>query len=124
LYIRLMYNAPRWRGAGDTPASQRSAPNGDKQDQPHTGRGRFNARISEEQRDLIERAAALTGQSVSHFIVSSAQRAAEQTIREHDIIVLSARDAAAVMEALLHPAPVNDALRRAFARHRELIGEA
>jgi len=86
-------------------------------------RGRFNARISDEQKVLIERAAALMGQSVSQFIVSSAQRAAEQTIREHDVITLSARDAAALMEALRHPAPANDALRRAAARQRELLGE-
>ncbi len=72
---------------------------------------------------LIGRAAALTGQSVSQFIVSSAQRAAERTIREHEVIVLSTRDATAVMEALQNPAPPNEALRRAVERHRELIGE-
>lgn len=86
-------------------------------------RGRFNARISDEQRELIERAATLTGQSVSQFIVSTAQRAAEQTIREHDVVTLTTRDASAVMRALLHPEPANDALRRAFDRRRELIGE-
>ena len=104
-------------------ATRGSAPGNRKPDGARTRRGRFNARISEEQRAVIERAAALTGQSVSQFIVSSAQRAAEQTVREHEIITLSTRDAAAVMEALLHPEPANDALRQAFARHRELIGE-
>ncbi len=84
---------------------------------------RFNARLTDEQKLLFERAAALYGQSVSQFIVSSAQHAAEQAIREHEVIALSARDSAAVMEALLHPAEPNDALRRAFARHRALLGE-
>ena len=86
-------------------------------------RGRFNARISDEQKALIERAAALTGQSVSQFIVSSAQHAAEQTIHEHEVIALSMRDSIAVMEALRHPQAPTEALRRAFARRRDLIGE-
>lgn len=86
-------------------------------------RRRFNARLTDEQKALFERAAALYGQSVSQFVLSSAQKVAEQAIREHEVIALSARDSAVVMEALLHPAEPNDALRRAFARHRELLGE-
>lgn len=87
-----------------------------------TKRRRFNARLLDEQKALIERAAAITGQSVSKFIMSSAEHAAEQTIREHDMISLSARDSQTVMEALLHPAAANDALLRALERHRELVG--
>ena len=105
------------------PAAQRSGATDNTIESAPTKRGRFNARITDEQKQLIERAAALTGQSVSQFIVSTAQHAAEQTIREHEVIVLSTRDAAAVMESLRHPTPANDALRRAFERHRELIGE-
>ena len=86
-------------------------------------RGRFNARLTNEQKLLFERAAALYGQSVSQFVMSSAQRAAEQVIRDHEVIALSARDSLAVMEALLHPAAANDALRHAFERHRQLTGE-
>jgi uncharacterized protein (DUF1778 family) len=86
-------------------------------------RGRFNARLTEEQKRLFARAAALYGQSVSQFVMSSAQRAAEQAIREHEVISLSAADSRAVMEVLLRPEPANDALRRAAARQRELVGE-
>lgn len=85
-------------------------------------RGRFNARLTNEQKLLFERAAALYGLSVSQFVMSSAQRAAEQAIRDHEVIALSARDSLAVMEALLRPAPANDALRRAVAQHRDLVG--
>lgn len=86
-------------------------------------RERFNARLTEEQKQLFERAAALYGQSVSQFVMSSAQRAAEQAIREHEVIRLSARDSRAVMEALLHPAPANEALRKAAENYQSLISE-
>jgi uncharacterized protein (DUF1778 family) len=103
------------------PATRRSAAS-EQQAHAHTKRSRFNARLLDEQKAVIERAAAITGQSVSQFIVSSAQRAAEETIREHEVISLSARDSKAVMEALLHPAPANEVLHRAMERHRELVG--
>lgn len=82
---------------------------------------RFNARLTEEQKRLFERASALYGQSVSQFVMSSAQRAAEQAIREHEVIRLSERDSRAVMEALLHPTPVGPALRKAAERYRARV---
>jgi uncharacterized protein (DUF1778 family) len=88
-----------------------------------TKRGRFNARLTEEQKQLFERAAALYGQSVSQFVMSSAQHAAEQAIREHEVISLSARDSQAVMEALLHPAPAGPALRKAAKRYQSLVSD-
>jgi uncharacterized protein (DUF1778 family) len=105
------------------PVTRATATSGHEPKRDHAKRGRFNARLTAEQKLLFERAAALYGQSVSQFVMSSAQRVAEQAIREHEVISLSARDSAAVMEALLHPAPPNDALRRAVARHRDLVGE-
>lgn len=86
-------------------------------------RRRFNARLTDEQKALFERAAALYGQSVSQFVLSSAQKVAEQAIREHEVITLSARDSRAVMEALLHPEPAGPALRRAAERYKALLGE-
>ena len=85
-------------------------------------RTRFNARLTEEQKQLFEHAAALYGQSVSQFVLSHAQRAAEQAIREHEIITLSARDSRAVMESLLSPEPAGTELRRAAARYRAVMG--
>lgn len=83
---------------------------------------RFDARLTDEQRELFERAAALTGQPLTQFVVNAAQRAAEEAIRQHEIITLSLRDSRAVLEALQHPKPANDALRRAAQLHREMVG--
>ena len=88
-----------------------------------TKRERLEARVSPEQKALIQRAAALTGRSLTDFVVSSAQAAAEETIRTHEVIRLSARDTEILIEALLNPPEPNEALREAARRHRELFGE-
>jgi uncharacterized protein (DUF1778 family) len=85
---------------------------------------RLEARLSADAKAIIQRAADIRGRSVSDFVVSSALEAAEETIREHDIIVLSARDSIAFAEALLEPKGPNEALREAFRLHQEMFGPA
>lgn len=98
----------------------------DKQRRPRRAairRERFGARLTPEQKALIARAAHLYGQSVSQFVIASAQRAAEQAIREHEVMTLSARDSRAVMEALLHPEPAGPWLRSAAERYQAALGD-
>ena len=87
-------------------------------------RERIEARISVEQKELIERAARLRGCSVSDYLVRSAQDAAERDIRNHEIITLSARDSHIFVEALLDPQPANEALQAAARDYRERWGAA
>lgn len=82
-------------------------------------RERLEARVSPEQKALIERAARLEGRSVTDFLVRSAQQEAERVIREHEVMVLSPRDSVAFVQALLDPPPPNEALRAAFRRYRD-----
>lgn len=84
-------------------------------------RARLEARITPEQKAIIERAAALQGQSLTDFLVQSAQAAAEEVIRTRQIMVLTERDTAALVEALLNPPPPTDALIEAFRLHRETV---
>lgn len=84
---------------------------------------RLEARLPAETKAIIQRAADISGRSLSDFVVSSALGAAEETIRRHEVIALSARDSIAFVEALLNPREPNEALREAFRRHRELIGD-
>lgn len=56
---------------------------------------RLDARISPEQKDLLERAAALEGRSLTDFVVSSAQAAKYETIRRYEVIELTVRDSVA-----------------------------
>lgn len=83
---------------------------------------RLEARLPADAKAIIQRAADLSGRSVSDFVVSSALEAAKETIREHEVIVLSARDSITFVEALLNPKGPNEALRKAFRHHRELFG--
>lgn len=82
---------------------------------------RIEARVTPETKEAIEHAAALEGISVTDFIVRAARDAAEQTIRSHEVITLSAEDSLRFVEAILNPPEPNEALRRAFAAARRHI---
>lgn len=81
---------------------------------------RLEARVTAEQKSLIERAAALQGRSVTVFVLTSVQDAARRAIEEHN--QLSVRDSEAFVDALLNPKPVNDRLRDTVRRYRERAG--
>jgi uncharacterized protein (DUF1778 family) len=83
---------------------------------------RIEARLSSEAKAVIQRAADISGRSVSDFVVTSALEAAKETIRDHGVIVLSARDSKTFVEALLNPTGPKEALLAAAHRHRELFG--
>lgn len=83
---------------------------------------RLEARVTAEQKALIERAAALQGRTVTDFVLTSVQDAARRAIEEHRQLELSVRDSEAFVEALLNPKPVNDRLRETVRRYREATG--
>jgi len=85
---------------------------------------RLEARLTSEQKELLQRAAALEGRTVTDFVVRSAQLAAEQTINRHEHAVLNSRESQAFVEALLNPPEPNQALRDAAAHYRRVIRSA
>ena len=85
-------------------------------------RDRLDVRLSHEQKALFQQAAALEGRSLTDFMVTSAQRAAEQTIREHQVIALTARDSLQVAELLLDPPEPGPRLRAAVDEYRRTMG--
>jgi uncharacterized protein (DUF1778 family) len=92
-----------------------------------TKRGRIRAqrletRVTAEQKNLIERAAALQGRTITDFVLTSVQDAARRTIEEHEQLELSVRDSKAFVEALLNPRPVNARLRDTVRRYRAATG--
>ena len=50
---------------------------------------RLEARVSAAQKSLLQQAAALSGRTLSEFVVASAQDAARRVIAEHESIRLS-----------------------------------
>ncbi|WP_029009167.1 DUF1778 domain-containing protein [Azospirillum halopraeferens] len=92
---------------------------------PTSGRTRaerLEARVTAEQKALIEHAAALQGRTVTDFVLTSVQDAARRAIEDHRRLDLSVRDARAFVDALLNPQPVNDRLRDTVRRYRDATG--
>ncbi|MGD0232535.1 MAG: DUF1778 domain-containing protein [Syntrophorhabdales bacterium] len=82
---------------------------------------RLEARISKQLHDTLKRAAALQNRTVTDFVITAVQEAAESVIEQAEVIKLSLADQKSFAEALLSPPKATPALERAFARHRELV---
>lgn len=80
---------------------------------------RFDARLSARDKQLLDRAAQLSGRSLTEFVIGTAREAALRAIARYDGVVLAdADDQAAFVRALLDPPAPNRRLRRAVQRHR------
>ena len=83
---------------------------------------RLEARVTPEQKQLIARAAALRGSSVTEFIVASAQQAAADAIKDFEFLTLHDEARDVFVNAILHPPAPNEAARKAVQRYREQMG--
>ncbi len=82
---------------------------------------RVNVRLSSSVKSTLEYAAAVTGRSVSDFMVSSALSAAHEAIEDHERMKLIAEDREVFLQALLKPRVPNKALRDAAKRHKKIL---
>ena len=80
---------------------------------PSKKQQRLEARLTAEQKALFQRAADLLGRTLTDFVISSAQSAAEETIRTHEVMELTARDAEIFFAALENPLGPNARLAAA-----------
>ena len=67
-------------------------------------------RASDETKALLNRAASIRGQSLSDFVLQSAQREAQETILDQRVFVLSEEKWDELMAILDDPAPPNEKL--------------
>ncbi|NHB91567.1 DUF1778 domain-containing protein [Photorhabdus cinerea] len=82
---------------------------------------RFEARMSSDLHALIKRAAEIQGRTMTDFVVSAAQDAAQRAIEQSEVLRLSLVDQEYFAQALLNSPEPTPALKRAFARRRELL---
>ena len=82
---------------------------------------RLEARVTAEQKTLIERAAAYEGRTVSDFVLHSAQQAARAVIQEHEVIALNRAQSRSLVELLLDAPTPNKTLKEAFRDHRRQV---
>jgi len=85
-------------------------------------RARVDFRPRADQKALFERAAALEGQTLSEFLIRSAERRARELIQEHETLRLQGEAAERFVSLLLSPPKPNARLREAASRHAEEIG--
>lgn len=82
---------------------------------------RLEARISPDGLAIVKRAAEIQGRSVSDFVVAAAQEAAERTITQRQMILLSLEDQRIFAETLINAPEPGPALRRAMKAHRRMV---
>ncbi|EFC6651828.1 DUF1778 domain-containing protein [Escherichia coli] len=81
---------------------------------------RIDLRLNEDDKHMIEEAAAMTNQSISQFMVSTASARAAEVIDQHRRLLLNEESWNLVMDAITNPLAPNDRLKRATNRLREL----
>ena len=83
---------------------------------------RLEARVSAELHAMLKRAAELQNRTMTDFVIAAVQDAAQRAIEHTELIRLSRADQERFAQALLSPPKARPALKRAFARHRKLLG--
>lgn len=83
---------------------------------------RLEARVSSDQKDFFQRAAALTGRTLSELVIDSTQEAAAKIMQEHEVIRLSREEQVAFVNAVLNPAEPRVRLKRAVQNYLQKAG--
>ena len=83
---------------------------------PAARSARLGLRATPEQEAVLRRAADVAHKSLTDFILDSACLAAEQTLLDQRLFVVSGSQCQALMELLERPAQSNDGLRDLFSR--------
>ena len=84
---------------------------------------RITARIPQNVKDTIEKAANISGATLNQFIVQAALKEAKQIIEAERVINLSERDADTVFSLLENPPAPNEKLKQSAAKHRAFFSE-
>ncbi|MDA3789663.1 MAG: DUF1778 domain-containing protein [Desulfobacula sp.] len=82
---------------------------------------RINLRVKSSAKHLIDLAAAFEGKTISHFILTSALKRAEQTIQEHQMMTLNTKNSRIFFDALTEPVRFNQKLTAAFEEHDKRV---
>lgn len=86
-----------------------------------TATARLAARISPELHSMLKRAAEIEGRTMTDFLVTAVQDAAQRTIEQTEIVRLSLADQKCFAQALLSPPKPSQALECAFTNRNKLL---
>ncbi|MFO0940697.1 MAG: DUF1778 domain-containing protein [Pirellulales bacterium] len=82
---------------------------------------RIETRVTQEQKELIERAAEVSGRTVSDFVLAHIEVAAKKVIDEHQRLHLDQMQSRLLIDALLSPKKPNKTLKLAMENHRKRV---
>ena len=80
----------------------------------------LNIRVSELSKNVLQRAAELEGDSLSHFVLSQALEGAYKLISESQSITMSSEEQMHFFQLLENPDPINSKLSRAIKRYKKV----
>lgn len=93
-----------------------------------TATARFEARIPKHIHDTIKLASQMTGRTMTDFVMSLAYQEAQKTVKAHDetmqILKPSKQDQQELLNNLINPPPMNDAMKRAVELYNTTVMEA
>ena len=87
-----------------------------------TNNARFDAKLSQEQKEMFELAANLGGfRTLTEFVIHSVQEKAKSIIEEHQTILATERDRDIFFSELLNPRKANSKLKKAAIRYNKIV---
>lgn len=87
---------------------------------PALKKQRIDLRLSDDDKNLIEEAAAMSNLTITQFMVASASERAAQVIEQHRRLVLNEVSWHQVMDAICNPPAPNEKLKRAARRLQDM----
>jgi len=87
---------------------------------PALKKQRIDLRLNEDDKSMIEEAAAMTNQSISQFMVSTASERAAEIIDQHRRLILNEESWNLVLDAISNPPAANSRLKQAVKRLQEM----
>ncbi len=84
---------------------------------------RIEMRLSEEQKEILEQAAAIKGQDLTSFALGVLLDEASGVLKEHQTRILTQKDMRAFLKLLEHPPAPNAALKAAVRKLRTFRGD-
>lgn len=84
-------------------------------------KARLEAKVNQDIYELLKQAAAITGRTLTDFIVTVAYEEAKKTISEYQILHLTLNDQASLIENLTKPFEPNQSMKNAFDTYEEYL---
>jgi len=86
---------------------------------------RFDARLSQEQKQFFEKAAYLGGfRSLTDFVILTVQEKAKEIVKEKEQIIASEKDSQLFFEAITNPAKPSKKLKNALKDYTEFVSNS